>query len=112
MVVPILVVPLNCAAVALRVPPAVSRPVDVTVSAVIKPGEVSPPVAVIKPGEVSPPVAVMRPGEVSPPVAVIRPDAGIVPLTPLVIIAPPFEMSPPESTETAFPAIRTVFGPD
>ena len=42
----------------------------------------------------------------------MRPDADIVPLTPLVIIGPPFEMSPPKSTETALAAIRTVFWPD
>ena len=41
----------------------------------------------------------------------MRPDAVIVPPA-VVVIGPPFEMSPPESTETALAAIRTVFGPD
>ena len=42
-VVPIFVVPLNCAAVALRVPPAVSNPVDVIVPAVSRPVDVTVP---------------------------------------------------------------------
>ena len=36
-------------------PPAVSSPVEVTVPAVTRPGEVSPPVAVMRPADVSPP---------------------------------------------------------
>ena len=61
---------------------------------------------------VPPTVVAIDNGDVRPPDAVMRPDADIVPLTPLVLIGPPFEMSPPESTETALAAIRTVFWPD